>query len=214
MRYFSASPLNRAQEDRVVPPPPKDRGPNDYPSAPEYSPENLDQETRSMYDLLSPEDRSAFDQENHDKVARWNDPVQRAAMFRELDQSVQQIDREADLRFEEVKTRQTGFWAQDEPDEFGHVEDGDEEINDDEMTSMAHAEVELHREMREYARITAWDMPMLSSQLNFLPLFFVVTNLKSQSSPNHSPCLPKVTFSASATLPSWVRSTRESPRSS
>ncbi|KAJ5345002.1 hypothetical protein N7452_003006 [Penicillium brevicompactum] len=162
MRCFSASPLNRAQEDRVVPPPPKDRNASDYPAAPEYSPENLDKETRSMYDLLSPQDRSAFDQENQDKVARWNDPVERAAMFREIDQSVQQIDKETDLRFEEVKSRQLGFWAEDEPDEFGQVEDGDEEINDDEMTSMAHAEVELHREMREYARITAWDMPMLS----------------------------------------------------
>lgn len=198
----------------MVPPPPKDRNASDYPAAPEYSPENLDKETRSMYDLLSPQDRSAFDQENQDKVARWNDPVERATMFREIDQSVQQIDKETDLRFEEVKSRQLGFWAEDEPDEFGQVEDGDEEINDDEMTSMAHAEVELHREMREYARITAWDMPMLSSQFICLPFTFVFTNFKPQSSLNRSPCLPKPTFSASVTLPLWVRSTQESARSS
>ncbi|CAG8356059.1 unnamed protein product [Penicillium salamii] len=162
MRYFSASPLNRAQEDPVVPPPPKERGPNDYPSVAEYSPELLNKEERSMYDLMSPEERAAFDEENHHMVAEFNDPVKRAAAFSEIDQLVQQIDKEEDIRFEETRSRLSGFWADGEPDELGHVEDGDEEIHDDEMTAMAHAEIELHREMREYARITAWDMPMLN----------------------------------------------------
>jgi small subunit ribosomal protein S35 len=44
------------------------------------------------------------------------------------------------------------------------VEDADDDFHDDEITSMAHAEVELHREIREYARIAAWDMPLLTSK--------------------------------------------------
>lgn len=162
----------------MVPPPPKERGPNDYPSVAEYSPELLNKEERSMYDLMSPEERAAFDEENHHMVAEFNDPVKRAAAFSEIDQLVQQIDKEEDIRFEETRSRLSGFWADGEPDELGHVEDGDEEIHDDEMTAMAHAEIELHREMREYARITAWDMPMLNSQFNPHPSASTSTNLK------------------------------------
>jgi hypothetical protein len=81
------------------------------------------------------------------------------------------------------------------------------------MTTLAHQEMELHREMREYARITAWDMPMLSSKLNSYPFAPVNSLTSTQSSPNRSPCLPPPTFYASATLPTWVNSTRQSPRS-
>ncbi|CAG8906242.1 unnamed protein product [Penicillium egyptiacum] len=162
-RYFSASPLSRVQDDPVIPPPPKELRPEDFPPMPEYSVDLLTKEQRSMYDMMSPEERAAFDEENTRMVAEFNDPRKRAAAFEELEQSILKIDKEEDLRFEEIRPRRPGFWAEDEPDELVNIlEDGDEEINDDEITSMAHAEMELHREMREYARITAWDMPMLS----------------------------------------------------
>ncbi|KAJ5597537.1 hypothetical protein N7537_007621 [Penicillium hordei] len=162
-RYFSASPLNRVQDDPVIPPPPKELKAEDYPPMPEYSVDLLTKEQRSMYDMMSPEDRAAFDEENTRMVAEFNNPQKRAAAFEEIEQAVLQIDKEEDLRFEDLRPRRPGFWAEDEPDELVNtLEDGDEEINDDEITSLAHAEMELHREMREYARITAWDMPMLS----------------------------------------------------
>ncbi|KAJ5206187.1 hypothetical protein N7491_003193 [Penicillium cf. griseofulvum] len=162
-RYFSASPLNRVQDDPVIPPPPKELRAEDFPPMPEYSVDLLTKEQRSMYDMMSPEERAAFDEENTRMVAEFNDPEKRAAAFEQLEKSILQIDKEEDLRFEEIRPRRAGFWAEDEPDELVNIlEDGDEEINDDEITSMAHAEMELHREMREYARLTAWDMPMLS----------------------------------------------------
>lgn len=167
-RSFSASPLNRASEDPVVPPAKKELRPEDFPPVPEYSVDLLGPEQRSMYDLMSPEERQAFDAENQRLVAEFNDPVKRVQAFNELEKKMQQIDKEEDLRFEDLRPRQPGFWAVDEPDEMTQVEDGDEDVNDDEMTSMAHAEVEMHRELREYARITAWDMPMLSSKRNRL----------------------------------------------
>lgn len=167
-RYFSASPLNRVQDDPVIPPPPKELKAEDFPPMPEYSVDLLTKEQRSMYDMMSPEERAAFDEENTRMVAEFNDPGKRAAAFEELEQSILKIDKEEDLRFEEIRRpRRAGFWSEDEPDDLVNMlEDGDEEINDDEITSMAHAEMELHREMREYARITAWDMPMLSSKIN------------------------------------------------
>lgn len=165
-RSFSISPLRFVQEDPVMPPPPKELRAEDYPPVPEYSPDLLSKSDRSMYDLLSPEERAEFDAENRRAVADFNDLEKRAAVFAELEKSVNQIDKEHDIRFEDVRDKSRGFWAEDESDELALVEDGDEEINDDEITSTAHAQMELQRELREYARITAWDMPMLSSMIN------------------------------------------------
>lgn len=119
-----------------------------------------------MYDMLSPEERAAFDAENQRLVADFNNLEKRAAAFAEIQKSVDQIDKQEDIRFEDVRGKVRGFWAEDDGDEMAQVEDGDEDIQDDEITSMAHAEMELHREMREYARIAAWDMPMLSSKIS------------------------------------------------
>ncbi|CEO59978.1 hypothetical protein PMG11_04625 [Penicillium brasilianum] len=161
-RFFSVSPFRFVTEDPVIPPPPKDLKAEDYPPVPEYSPDLLTKEERSMYDMLSPEERAAFDAENQRLVADFNNLEKRAAAFAEIQKSVDQIDKQEDIRFEDVRGKVRGFWAEDDGDEMAQVEDGDEDIQDDEITSMAHAEMELHREMREYARIAAWDMPMLS----------------------------------------------------
>lgn len=131
---------------------------------PEYSPDLLTKEERSMYEMMSPEEKAQFDAENRRIVEEFNDPVKRAAAFAEIEKSVSQLEKDEPMRFEDVREKRAGFWAEEEDDEFGLVEDADEDFNDDEITSMAHAEVELHREIREYARIAAWDMPFLSSK--------------------------------------------------
>ncbi|KAJ5898919.1 hypothetical protein N7495_003663 [Penicillium taxi] len=161
-RCFTTTSFRSVSEDPVIPPPPKELKAEDFPPMPEYSPDILSKEARSMYDMLSPEERTAFNAENNRIVAEFNDIEKRKAAFAELEKSVNQIDKAEDLRFEDIRVKSRGFWAEDEDDELAQVEDGDEEINDDEITSMAYAEMELHREMREYARIAAWDMPMLS----------------------------------------------------
>ena len=97
-------------------------------------------------------------------MQEYNDPKNRTDALAQIDEDVAQIDRLAPIRYDEEGLPQDSFWASDDPDEFAMVEDGDDDFYDDEITSMAHAEVELHREMREYARIAAWDMPLLSSK--------------------------------------------------
>ena len=168
IRPFSNSLFRLAPEDPVIPPPPKEPRVEELPNLPEYSPDSLSPEERSMYDMMAPDERAAFDAENQRLVAEFNDVNKRAAIFADIDRKVHQIDREVDMRFDDVRMKSRGFWAEDEDDELAQVEDGDEEFNDDEITSMAHAEMELHREMREYARIAAWDMPMLSSE-DYIP---------------------------------------------
>lgn len=156
-RSFSATPSTF----RARAPTPKMSEVDDMPDMPEYSPDLLSQEERSMYDMLSPEERVLFDTENQRIVAEFNDPVKRATALAELNKDVAEVER-GGLRFEDIRDKRPGFWAEEEDDEFGLVEDADDEFREDEMTSMAHAEVELHRDIREWTRIAAWDMPFLS----------------------------------------------------
>ncbi|EAU36497.1 conserved hypothetical protein [Aspergillus terreus NIH2624] len=162
-RSFGASPSRLLPEDPPIPPAPREPRPEDLPPMPEYSPDLLTKEERSMYEMMSPEEKAQFDAENRRIVEEFNDPVKRAAAFAEIEKSVSQLEKDEPMRFEDVREKRAGFWAEEEDDEFGLVEDADEDFNDDEITSMAHAEVELHREIREYARIAAWDMPFLSN---------------------------------------------------
>lgn len=51
----------------------------------------------------------------------------------------------------------------DQGDRESHVE---KDWEFDDFSSMAHSELERHREARQYARITAYEMPRLSGMLN------------------------------------------------
>lgn len=165
MRSFSVSPFRFLPEDPVAPPPPKETRVKDTEPMSEYSESSPDFSTqeRLFYDKLSSEEQAAINAESRRAASEWKDVEESEEDSVELDKLVNQIDKQTDIRFEDVRVTR-GFWAEDDGDEFAQVEDGDEEINDDEITSFAHAEMELHREFREYARITAWDMPMLSSK--------------------------------------------------
>lgn len=55
-----------------------------------------------------------------------------------------------------------GFLSMGELDEFEQEEDP--VWKNDDITSLAHGELEQHRELRAYARIAAWEMPLLSSK--------------------------------------------------
>jgi small subunit ribosomal protein S35 len=50
-----------------------------------------------------------------------------------------------------------GFWAEGQP-ELGP----DEDFFGDDITSHGHGELEQHRELREYARLIAWELPLLN----------------------------------------------------
>ncbi|KAK7186503.1 37s ribosomal protein, partial [Paraphaeosphaeria sporulosa] len=50
-----------------------------------------------------------------------------------------------------------GFWSEGEPT-LGK----DEDYYGDDLTSLGHGELEQHRELREYARLIAWELPLLS----------------------------------------------------
>lgn len=162
-RRFSSSPFTYLPKDADEP---QETESFRIAEIPEYSVENFTDAEKSMYELMSSEERAVFDAENKRIVQMWNDPVRRAKEEEAIDLLADQVEKESKMRFEDVREKNRGFWAEEEEDEFSNAEDGDDTFNDDEITSMAHAEMELHREVREYARIAAWDMPLLSSMLS------------------------------------------------
>lgn len=57
------------------------------------------------------------------------------------------------------------FWNEEEADgEMVTDEVGEDEFRGDDITSMAHGKLDELRERRHYARLAAWEMPLLSSR--------------------------------------------------
>lgn len=90
-----------------------------------------------------------------------NSPAVVAALTAEASKAAAEVSQEIypeDFRLPRIKA---GFMAMGEEDVQGTGEDDD--FDGDDITSLAHGELEQHREMRQYARIAAWEMPLLSS---------------------------------------------------
>jgi small subunit ribosomal protein S35 len=131
---------------------------------------SLDHEGRTYYDTLSPEEKIKFEQVAHkldehmtspEVVSDLNAQTSQAAYNSQtLIKSMESLDLP-----EKIKP---GLFAMGEVDPQDTGED--EEFDGDDMSSVAHGQLEQHREFREYARIAAWEMPLLSSM--FLPILF------------------------------------------
>lgn len=70
-----------------------------------------------------------------------------------------QLEKDEDFDIEEDDKRKVaaGFWAEGE-ESMGP----DEDYFADDITSHGHGELQKHRELREYARLIAWELPLLS----------------------------------------------------
>jgi small subunit ribosomal protein S35 len=56
--------------------------------------------------------------------------------------------------------RNQGFFSMGEKEDIGPDED---DFQGDDISSLGHAELEQTREIREYARLAGWEMPLLAS---------------------------------------------------
>lgn len=63
-----------------------------------------------------------------------------------------------------LKPMRDAFWDDEEPDPDLITNDDSDEFEENDMTDIAHAKLEEHREQREYARIAIWEMPLLASE--------------------------------------------------
>lgn len=66
-------------------------------------------------------------------------------------------DEDFDIAEDDAFRVKSGFWAEGE-ESMG----ADEDYFGDDITSHGHGELQKHRELREYARLIAWELPLLS----------------------------------------------------
>ena len=135
------------------------------------TPDDLDPEERTEYETLSQPDRENYLGLRNHYVAMFEQPDDDSATIdREVQKLDREIEKEAPLEFEtttnKLKPGEVGFWAEDEDDELGRYEDADDDWDESMINAVAESELELHREIREYTRVAAWDMPLLSSMLH------------------------------------------------
>ncbi|KAL8713922.1 MAG: hypothetical protein Q9220_002068 [cf. Caloplaca sp. 1 TL-2023] len=112
------------------------------------------------YDLLSPEEKTQFQKEEKAAFDHLNSPAVESELQGMVSQAVYDIERRSPRERDIPRRITPGLMAMGEIDEQDSGED--EDFDGDDITSIAHGELEQHRELREYARIAAWEMPKLT----------------------------------------------------
>ena len=160
-RTFYTTPPRRSDDDDdaedVVhrPPPPRADYKFDYSS--------LDPDEKASYDALSPEEKLEYQSEAAALDAYMTSPEVESELNAEVSQLAYELSQEVPRKDHIPERIKPGLMAMGEEDEQGSGEDG--EFKGDDISSLAHGELEQHREIREMARIAAWEMPLLSSMV-------------------------------------------------
>ena len=174
LRYNSRIPLRRKAQPLLVPfrslyttqiyrrdddaESPAEKKPFDFLAS-------LDKDGRAYYETLSPEDKAQFEDVAHKLDKHMTSPEVES----DLNGVVSQAAYESQKKFAQIdiptlpERIKPGLMALGEVDPQDTGED--DEFDGDDISSLAHGDLEQHREMREYARIAAWEMPLLSSML-------------------------------------------------
>lgn len=111
------------------------------------------------------------EQPTEEELEARNDKLIERAIDRELSNQIKEFvnsgviyesskeDRDAPIRRRKPKE---SFMNMGEEEPF--EDEDDKEDDEDDIGTLAHGELEHHREMRQYARLAAWDMPLLASK--------------------------------------------------
>ncbi|KAK3381279.1 mitochondrial ribosomal subunit protein-domain-containing protein [Podospora didyma] len=82
---------------------------------------------------------------------------------REIEQLRKDIVEKAGPLRRPVLIKRDSFWNANEKDtDYVTNEFGEDDFEEDDILSMGHGKLEEHREAREYARLTVWEMPLLA----------------------------------------------------
>lgn len=156
-RRFHNSPLHRAEDDF------EDDSSSSKPTRAPYkfALADLDSEERAAYDSLSIEERKEWQEESKKIYAYMTSPKIEQELASDVASAAHEYSEESPHVEMNIPRIKPGLMAMGEVEEQDSGED--EEFEGDDITSLGHGELEQHREMREYARIAAWEMPLLSS---------------------------------------------------
>lgn len=167
LRQFSSLPARYAGKEPTSSAPDFEQDDLQKPKVP-YTVADLDPEERADYETMSKEEQAKYLAiQNHVKAVMETEEM--GEITDEYAKKVAvQIDREGRtpnfLQARNLDKLRNEFWADDEDDEFGQTPDNDDDMDDSYITTIAENELELHREIREYQRIAAWDLPLLSRE--------------------------------------------------
>jgi small subunit ribosomal protein S35 len=182
---------------------------------------------QTFYKRLSNDDQAAYvglspaDREKMEKVdaALRDEFANDSRTHRELEDQISAELEHLEMAFppapvDRARKNDQGFFQMGEKEDIGPDED---DFQGDDISSLGHAELEQTREIREYARLAGWEMPLLASTFEHSSsclLSKVLTATPSQISqnPSHHPQQPHP--SVSATQPTWVNNTPPNEKSS
>ncbi|KAI9813617.1 MAG: 37S ribosomal protein S24, mitochondrial [Pycnora praestabilis] len=163
--FTSSSPLHKKDKDDDgvdIPERPSKSSRTPFVSLPPASFEDrLTKEDRALYDSLSHAEKEDF-RSAGDAIDRYmTKPSVQGALNAAASNAAFNVEKEAPRVHRQLpRVDRDGYMAMGELDEQGTG--NDDEFNEDDITALAHGELEQHREMREYARLAAWEMPLLS----------------------------------------------------
>lgn len=159
LRQFHLSSLHHARKDSESEIPSKS---TKHQRAPfKFSIEGLAPEERSTYKSLSPEEQAKWRDEAKQMHDYYTSPEMDSMIQGLASQAASEVQREIPHFEFALPTVKPGYFNYGEEEYFDTGED--EEFQGDDINSLGHGELEQHREMRQYARIAAWEMPLLSS---------------------------------------------------
>lgn len=182
-RAFHPTPLHHRPEDPFLEEDPADSSaPAKLERQPfKFSLDDLDDEERSTYTSLSEEDQEEWREEAQHMHDHMTSPEVVSELQSALSQAVNETAQESQGEPVMERRIKPGFFAMGEADEQNTGED--EEFEGDDITSLAHSELEQHREIRHYARLAAWEMPLLSStHAGFLSIILICQKPASSTS--------------------------------
>lgn len=155
-RQFQVSSRRRADDD--------DEG--DSTSRPtrlpfKFSLADLDPEERRAYKSLSAEEQKEWEEDSRKMYEHMTSPEVEQQLASDIALAAHEVAEETPHAEISIPRIKPGLMSMGELEEQDSGED--EEFEGDDITSLGHGELEQHRELREYARIAAWEMPLLSS---------------------------------------------------
>ena len=171
-RHFATTPIRHDEEG---PTKPKVESAPAVPTAPAASASSgISKSTQKFINKLEPHERAVYEsmtdleKRQYEADARaleehFSKPEVLQRMQSIMDQAVEKAGKmSTPFREPKLGKYRPGFWAdgQEAVEEVGP----DEEFAEDDISSLAHGDLEQHRELREYARLAAWEMPLLSSK--------------------------------------------------
>lgn len=159
LRSFSSTTSRTAADSDAASP---DDGESSAPYFNQKFFDSLDRNDKADYRTLSSADRKRMETVAQSLSEELLSRDSRTS--REIQEMVNHIADEVAEEFpdppQERQPRIDGFFTMGEKNEDMGP---DEEFQEDDISSTAHGELEQHREMREYARLAGWEMPLLAS---------------------------------------------------